>query len=207
MRFASCNRTGPVFSLLAMALLAGCGGFNGFGAAKPAPVSEPTNPPPIETKTAPAAAKAAFQQAVADLEAGNLEAANRSLIALTREYPQLAGPWTNLGIVYMRSGRLQEARSALEEAVRLNPRMAAAHNQLGILHRQAGRFDAAERAYRAALAADPDYSYAHLNLGVLYDVYLRRPAQALEHYQRYEQLAKDKDEKVAIWIADLKRRL
>ncbi|MEE8308357.1 MAG: hypothetical protein V3R81_13905, partial [Gammaproteobacteria bacterium] len=47
---------------------------------------------------------------------------------------------------------------------------------------------------------------AHYNLGVLLDLYLKRPAEALPHYERYQTLAGE-DERVTKWIIDLRRRL
>jgi hypothetical protein len=37
-------------------------------------------------------------------------------------------------------------------------------------------------------------------------VYLKQPALALKHYERYRQLAPADNARVAVWIADLKQR-
>ena len=83
---------------------------------------------------------------------------------------------------------------------------AAANTQLGILLREQGKFDEAEAAYRRALATDPSYALAHYNLGVLLDLYLRRPAEALEHYEAYQASLAEPNETVGRWIIDLRRR-
>jgi hypothetical protein len=41
---------------------------------------------------------------------------------------------------------------------------------------------------------------------VLLDVYLRRTAEALEHYEAYQSSLSEPDETVGRWIIDLKRR-
>ena len=39
-----------------------------------------------------------------------------------------------------------------------------------------------------AIALKPDDAAAHLNLGILYEVYLKRPQQALGQYREYQHL-------------------
>ena len=72
--------------------------------------------------------------------------------------------------------------------------------------RERGEFAAAEQAYQRALQSDPNNPIAHLNLGILLDVYLRRPADALEHYNQYQASRVEPDEIVSRWIIDLERR-
>jgi tetratricopeptide (TPR) repeat protein len=72
--------------------------------------------------------------------------------------------------------------------------------------REQGKFQDAERAYRKALATDPNHALAHYNLGVLLDVYLRKPAEALEQYEQYQSSLAAPDETVGRWIVDLRRR-
>ena len=95
----------------------------------------------------------------------------------------------------------------MQLALSLHPEHPAANNQLGILRRSQGRFADAEAAYERAIAADPDYALAYMNLGILLDVYLRRPADALANYERYQELLIEPDRAVAGWIVDLRRRL
>ncbi len=168
-----------------------------------------------KVKTAPSAApveigeevRSRYQAALALMQAGKDEEAAAILQQMTRDYPRLAGPYVNLGILYSRGGRSEEAEQALRKAIALRPDNAAAHNALGILYRELGRFDEALAAYQAALKADPRYAYAHLNLGILLDIYLQRPAEALPHYEAYQALQARPDKTVALWIVDLKRRL
>ncbi len=154
----------------------------------------------------PGDAQAGFDRALAAMRSGDVTEAELELEQLILEHPDFAGPRVNLAIIYMDSGRDTAARDALQKALALNPVHAEAHNQLGILLRRQGDFGAAEQAYADALAIAPDYALAHYNLGVLLDLYLKRPEEALPHYERYQTLAGE-DDRVKKWIIDLRRRL
>jgi Flp pilus assembly protein TadD len=149
----------------------------------------------------------AFERALAAMRTQNWTEAELSLEELVLANPDYPGPYVNLAIIYMRDGRTREARTMLDQALALEPGHAVANNQLGILLRNEGRFADAERAYELALATDPAYGLAHYNLGVLLDVYLRREAEALEHYELYQASLSEPNENVARWIVDLRRRL
>lgn len=154
-----------------------------------------------------AAAQAAHERALAPLRAQNWIEAELELEQFVLLHSGYPGAYVNLALVYMHGDRRDEARAALEQALALDPDHAAANNQLGMLLRREGRFGESERAYRRALDANPDYALAQHNLGVLLDLYLRRQAEALEHYERYQRSADEPNEAVARWIIDLRRRL
>ena len=148
-----------------------------------------------------------YRQALAHLEAGNYRAAENILDQLIRARPQLAGLHFNRGLLYARTERPEKALKEQQRAIALKPRLAAAYNQIGILQRQSGQFEAAEQAYRNALRVDSHYANAELNLGILLDLYRQQPAQALEHYQRFQTLQQEADATVHQWITDLSQRL
>ncbi|CAN5228734.1 hypothetical protein BH24PSE2_BH24PSE2_17730 [soil metagenome] len=151
-------------------------------------------------------ARERFGRALELMEAGN-DRAEPELIALARDFPTLAGPCVNLGILYAASGRLQEAEAAFERALKRNPASAAAHNGLGIVYRRTGRFAEAHKSYGRALAADPEYEPALLNRGMLNDLYLQRPEAALADYERYLSLHPGEDGDIEKWIRDLRLRI
>src|SRR5690606_2578140 len=122
-------------------------------------------------------------------------------------HPGLPGPHVNLAILHRKAGRDDAALLALERALALDANHPEANNELGILLRERGQFDAAEAAYRRALERRPDYALALYNLGVLLDLYMQRPAEALECYEAYQEAAAEPDERVARWIVDLRRRV
>lgn len=147
-----------------------------------------------------------FSSAIYAMQRGRYHDAERVLLKLTQNYPQLPGPHANLGIVYLHFGKIPQAVDALKQAIAINSRHAEYYNQLGIVYRQNGQLDLAQQAYEKALQLDPNYAYAHLNVGILYDLYLRDLAQALLHYERYQALSPHADAQVNKWIVDLKQR-
>jgi tetratricopeptide (TPR) repeat protein len=154
----------------------------------------------------PEAAAASYERAVAAMRAKNWVEAELELEQLVLEHPEYPGPHVNLALVYLNDGRRGDARKEIELALGVDPGHAAANTQLGILLREDGKFEAAEAAYRRALETDPNHALAHYNLGVLLDIYLRRTAEALEHYEAYQATLSQPDETVGRWIIDLRRR-
>jgi tetratricopeptide (TPR) repeat protein len=155
----------------------------------------------------PEAAAAAYQRALAAMRTENWLEAELELEQLTLEQPAYPGPHVNLALVYLQDGRRDDARAALERALSVDAGHAAANTQLGILLREDGKFAEAEAAYRRALVTDPEHAVAHYNLGVLLDIYLRRTAEALEHYEHYQASLTQPNETVGRWIIDLRRRV
>jgi tetratricopeptide (TPR) repeat protein len=155
----------------------------------------------------PETVAAAYARALAAMRAENWLEAELTLEQLVVEHPAYPGPHVNLALVYLRDERRDDARASLELALGVAPGHAAANTQLGVLLREDGEFDEAEAAYRRALATEPDHALAHYNLGVLLDVYLRRTAEALEHYEAYQASLPAPNETVARWIIDLRRRV
>jgi tetratricopeptide (TPR) repeat protein len=155
----------------------------------------------------PEAAAAAYERAVAAMRGENWLEAELELEQLTLEHPDYPGPHVNLALVYLHDGRRDDARKELDRALGVDPGHAAANTQLGILLRENGEFAAAEAAYRRALETDSGHALAHYNLGVLLDIYLRRPAEALQHYEAYQATLAQPNETVGRWIIDLRRRV
>jgi Flp pilus assembly protein TadD len=184
---SAAGHTGALALGAAVLLLAGC-------------TSTPRAPEP--------AADQRFEHAAAALETGAEREALALLAELNADYPTLAGPLVNLGILHAAAGRHDEAEAAFRQAIDLAPRHAVAWAELGIVLRRQGRFTAADQAYRQALELQPGYALAWRNRGVLLDLYLGRPAEALECYERYlELLGEPKaDEQVARWVAELRLR-
>ena len=149
-----------------------------------------------------------FDQVATAMNEGPDETALELLDEIATAYPGLAAPWVNKGIVHAGAGRDAEAEAAFRRALEIDPGHAIAHAELGIVLRRLGRFAEADTAYQAALELDPDYALAWRNRGVLLDLYLARPAEALECYERYLQLVGglDADEQVARWVAELRLR-
>ncbi len=152
-------------------------------------------------------AKSDYNKALAAVQNGNYDLAETLFIAMTERYPTLSGPYLNLGLSYQRKGQFEAAEINFRKAILVQPENSIAYNQLGILLRIKGEFKNALEMYQKALDIDSDYALAHLNMGILLDLYLVKPAKALEHYRIYQKLTGKKDQKVAFWIVDLEQRL
>jgi Flp pilus assembly protein TadD len=191
--------------ILGLLVLTGC-----------ATVPAPPTPPATATaaKPAPSAAEApvrpdlkhAYDQALALVRNGHTREAEKQFLALTRQAPDLSGPFANLGLLYRNAGRNVESIAAFERAIDINPKHAVYYNELGISYRLEGKFDKARRNYRQAIDLDPGFANAYLNLGILYDLYLQDPKAALPYYQHYLELVPSDAPTVSKWIIDLERR-
>ena len=148
-----------------------------------------------------------YEEALAAMRSEDWVQAELSLQQLIEDEPGFPGPWVNLALIYQQDGRISEARQALEQAIAIAPGFAPANNELGRMLREQGDFAGAQLAYERSLASDPGNAIAHLNLGILLDVYLRRPADALNHYSQYQATLIEPDQTVSRWIVDLERRV
>ncbi|VAW77233.1 hypothetical protein MNBD_GAMMA15-233 [hydrothermal vent metagenome] len=147
-----------------------------------------------------------YDNALVLMQSGDYQAAIPVLNAFIAKRPKLAGPQLNLGIAYRLTGQDDAASDALNQALKLNPSNPAIWHQMAILYRKQGDFDAALDAYGKALQLDQNYALAHRNIGILYDLYLQKPALALQHYRNYLALNGEEDKTVSRWIVDLERR-
>ncbi len=125
---------------------------------------------------------------------------------LALAYPEFAGPYVNLGLIYMHDSRYSDAEAAFKSALDRNPNSAIAENEFGITERKLGKFNEAEAAYQRTIAIDPNYAPAYLNLGVLYDLYLAQPQKALEQFEHYLALTGE-NKQVAGWVIELRKRV
>lgn len=142
--------------------------------------------------------------AALDLQKQNqIAEAEQAYVALTTDFPDHAGPWTNLGIIYAKSNRRPQAIDALLKAATLNGQNKIAFNWLGILYRETGDLNRSRLSYEKALGIDPDYALAHYNLGVLLDAHLKQPVAALPHYKAYQQAGHAEDLRVMAWVAEI----
>ena len=148
-----------------------------------------------------------FAEAVQKLEAGDFAGARPILEQLVAAEPALAAPAVNLGMLHARESRWLEAEASLQEGIRRDAANAVALNELAAVQREAGRFADAEASYRQALAADPVHYRSHRNFAVLLDLYLWRPAEALQQFESYLSKSGTADRQVSGWIAELKRRV
>lgn len=178
-------------------------------AAPAASAGEPAAavPAPAAAPAVSEAAQRQFAEAVQKLEAGDFAGARPILEGLVASEPTLAAPAIDLGMLHAREQRWPEAEAALGEGVRREPTNAVGWNELAEVQREAGRFKDAEASYRQALEGDPAHFRSHRNFAVLLDLYLWRPAEALEHFEAYLAQSGNADRLVSGWVAELKRRV
>jgi Flp pilus assembly protein TadD len=200
-----------------------------FDALVPPPPPAPANPdPPIATPadptakpvtgvaTAPAApaynipkpparANAEFTRALSMMRGADATQAILEMQVLTQSYPDLPGPYANLGVLHRNANQLAESEAALAKATERAPWDAQTWTEYGLTLRQAGKFAEARAAYEHALKANPSYAPAHRNLGVLLDLFLDDPLAAQTELETYKTLTGE-DKPVSGWLAELRAR-
>lgn len=74
-----------------------------------------------------------FQKARALAQLGRLNEAQAIYREMTIRFPELAEPWNNLAVLYIKQGSLEQAQQALQTAVMNDPSYAAARSNLADL--------------------------------------------------------------------------
>ena len=199
------DTAGLLALLLAAAVLVACSDApTRPDASRRVPADAIPGPDTAQTSTAGSSdAQQRFAAALALLDQHQPDQAEAALVALAQDYPQLSGPATELGLLYLRSNRRPQATQSFELALRANPQNTLALNCLGILYRQRGDFARAEQSYLRVIALKPDDAKAHLNLGILYELSLHRPRDALEQYRESQKYAVQENLMVTAWIKEL----
>jgi len=144
-----------------------------------------------------------YRQAITELSQNDLDNAATSFLKMSQSKPNLAGPWANLALIYIKQQQYERADNAVKTALKNNPNMPQALNLAGVIAEQDGRIDAAQKFYEKALINKPDYAIAHYNLALLFDVYLQDISKALPHYQQYMAFSGGSDKNTALWIQEL----
>ena len=153
----------------------------------------------------PARANGEFTRALGLMRGADSTQAILDMQVLAQSYPDLPGPYANLGILYRNANQLPEAEAALAKAAERAPWDAQIWTEYGLTLRQAGKFAEARAAYDKAIAVNPSYAPAHRNLGVLLDLFLDDSLSAQTEFESYKTLTGE-DKPVSGWIAELKSR-
>ena len=93
--------------------------------------------------------------------------------ALTKDFPDLPGPYNNLAVLYASQGQYDKARDALELAIRTHPSYATAHENLGDIYAKM-----ASQAYDKALQLDKSNTTAQSKLNMIRDLFPADPRAA-----------------------------
>jgi Flp pilus assembly protein TadD len=106
-----------------------------------------------------------MDQALADHQAGRLEAAEHVYRQVLAGWPEHADGLHLLGVVLHQRGNNAEAADLIYRAIGFNEASAPYRSNLGVVLCDLGRLEEAEGVLRAALRLGPDLPAAHYNLG------------------------------------------
>lgn len=154
----------------------------------------------------PKQAVSEFEAAIVAMQSEEWPLAQQQLEAMTQNYPELSGPWVNLGIVHWRQEQWDEAEQAFAKAIEVNALNNDAYVQYAVMQRERGKFPEAEQLYLQALQVWPHNLEALMNLGILYDMYMGRFDDALVQFELAQKLVTEPNRELDGWVIDLKRR-
>jgi tetratricopeptide (TPR) repeat protein len=129
------------------------------------------------------------------------------LLEVIASYPQVAGPYVNLGIIYYTNKRYAKSIDVLSTALKLNPANAYAHNTIALNYQIQGDFASAEKHFLLAINNKQYYAIAHYNLALLYDIFFHKINESITHYQLYLKILQSyggTDKKTTDWLEQLK---
>jgi protein O-GlcNAc transferase len=105
-----------------------------------------------------------FREARAAVQKGDFALSEQKYLEITRQAPQDARAYHDLGLVYLREDKPQEAVGVLEKAVRLNPRLAMSQIVLGRAYYEVHQPSKARASLEEALRLKPSDPEAMLYL-------------------------------------------
>jgi Flp pilus assembly protein TadD len=104
---------------------------------------------------------------VANLEAGDLEAAAAALTEAVATQPNRPELHFNLGLVYERRRMLPQAEREFRTSLQLDPNQPGASNMLGVIYAEQDDIPTARRVWTELARKYPNYRPAHENLSIL----------------------------------------
>lgn len=182
-------------ALLLLLWLSGC------SLLQPAPVPVPEVIDPLTAEI-----EQRYQQGLALMQQNAWADATAHWQTMLEQGAEFAGIYTNLALAQLQQQDYAAGLAAAEKSRQLDEHYCPAWKTLALLQRHNGDFSAAERSYLTAADCAPEDADIPFNLGILYDLYLQDLDNALQQYQRAQQLAGEGDSTLAMWITDLQRR-
>jgi Flp pilus assembly protein TadD len=104
---------------------------------------------------------------LANLEAGDLEAAAVALTEAVAIQPNRPEPHFNLGLVWERRRMLPQAEREFRTSLQLDPNQPDASNMLGVIYAEQQDIPSARRVWTELVRKYPNYGPAHENLSIL----------------------------------------
>lgn len=121
------------------------------------------------------------------LEASDVQAAQRAYAQAVKDDPTHVAAWINLGRLLHELGKKRDAEAVYRHAMEAcGPEPVLMFN-FGVLLEDLGRVPAAIEAYQAAIGEDPNLADCHYNLARLYES-LGKPQHAIRHLGQYRRL-------------------
>lgn len=121
--------------------------------------------------------------------------------------PELAGPYTNLALIYFKKKEYEKSLQFVNKALQRDPKQAQAYQLRAQIFVTQRKINDAKNDYLHAIELKPDYINAQYNLALLYDIYLQEIALAIKHYEIYLSLIKKPDVQTKEWMQHLKGTL
>jgi len=109
-----------------------------------------------------------MRQGAEAMTASNFSGAVTAYTTVTKEMPEFAEGYFNLGLALEQEGQLDEARAALEKALRLKPSLRGANLFLGIINYRENHFKQATDNLLRETRLDPHSAKAFMWLGLCY---------------------------------------
>ncbi len=106
----------------------------------------------------------AFALAMSLVSLGRPEEAVTKLREITTRWPDMPGPFTEMGKILLERGRTEESIPWLKRAIEIDESRSAPWNNLGNAHARLGQLEVAEHAYAAAIHVDSENTGAMLGL-------------------------------------------
>jgi Tfp pilus assembly protein PilF len=170
-----------------VALALGCGGSN--PATQPGAAAADARLAETEERKAPEAS-AGVRAGEAKLQANDPAAAKAAFEQALAENPGDARAALDLGIAEEMLGALPAAEAAYRKALSIDSGFAEAQNNLGVLLRDRGELEEAVQLLSSAAKANPDSAVAHQNLALALED-SKQLEQAGDEYVRALELAPD----------------
>ncbi len=108
-----------------------------------------------------------FTRSTAFLQAGDIAAARKGFVRLSKQLPHSAAVWYNLGLCHQHLGQYEPAIAACLKSLKIKPGQIEGWVNIGIAYLELDQLEKSEQAIRKALALNPDHSRALNSLGTI----------------------------------------
>ena len=99
---------------------------------------------------------------------GSMAAACELLLTITKNHPDSAAAFNNLGTIYYAQNQLEQALAAYEAAIDIQPNYIDAYYNLGLTLSKANRYQVAMQTYAALITLSPQHLAARFQLACLF---------------------------------------